>query len=74
MGVGRLQQKDSPLDRVDAGTGNVDGTVSDLVGLTDLVFANDASFAVGSDDTNHRIDRIDPAMLRSGPPSSGRSS
>jgi streptogramin lyase len=54
------------IDRVDPSTGQVDGTVADLHGLQDLVFANNALYAVGWDVEGSEGDwvaRVDPVNL-----------
>jgi streptogramin lyase len=51
------------IDRVDPSTGNVDGTVADLPGISDLVFADSALYAIGTDGSDHWIVRVDPVTL-----------
>lgn len=51
------------IDRVDPSTGDVDGTVAGLPGISDLVFANNALYAIGSNASGGWIVRVDPATL-----------
>jgi streptogramin lyase len=46
------------IDRVDPSTGDVDGTVAGLPGISDLVFANNALYAIGSNASGGWIVRV----------------
>lgn len=65
VGAGRIWVAGSGgvIDSVDPSTGNVDGTVTELPGITDMAFAGDTLYVIGSEGDDHWIVRVDPGTL-----------